>query len=100
MLSKSFQYILNQNHLPERLTEIKFDNCNLGDVECIGIAEEFQLNNNLTSLSLRNNQISTDGFHELCKELVRNKCKLKHLDLQQNFINDDSATDFGKLLTH
>jgi hypothetical protein len=47
LLSKSLQYIINQNHFPNNLEDLKFENCNLGDDEAHGIAEEFQLSRNL-----------------------------------------------------
>ena len=75
---------------------MKFNSCNLGDDEAVGIAEEFQQDNNLLKLSLRGNHISDVGFHGICEEIIKDKkCKITELDLSQNFISDGSGESLG-----
>jgi Ran GTPase-activating protein (RanGAP) involved in mRNA processing and transport len=76
------------------LQHINFDNCNLGPLGAIYIANAVQLNKNLRIVSLRKNMIKFEGaraFADLFKFL---SISIEHLDLSENNIPDEG----GKLL--
>ena len=81
---------------------MKFNYCNLGDDEAHGIAEEFQRKNNkLLRFSLRGNNISSNGFIDICKEITKDdKCGIEMLDLSDNLITDDAGEDLKELIKH
>jgi Ran GTPase-activating protein (RanGAP) involved in mRNA processing and transport len=80
---------------------MKFEYCNLGDDEAHGVAEEFQRENNLLKLSLRGNHISSNGFHDICKEITKdNNSKIEVLDLSENMITDEAGQDLNELIKH